>query len=75
MPIVTRSAIDEGPNQKVVNVIRTIMRLGVKTEANLFAIFRFMWMSMTRTEKFSAVVVTPTRDGKRIEATLSFDQS
>lgn len=54
IPIVMRSAMDEGPNQKVVNVIRTIIRLGVKTEANLFAILRLMWKSMTRTEKFSA---------------------
>lgn len=51
MPIVTRSAIDEGPNQKVVNVIRTIIRVGTKTEAILFAILRFILSSITRSEK------------------------
>lgn len=29
MPMETRSEIEAGPNQKVVNVIRTIMKLGV----------------------------------------------
>lgn len=41
IPMVTRSDIDPGPNQYVVNVIKTIKSDGVKTPASLFAILLF----------------------------------
>ena len=47
IPMATRSEIESGPSQKLVKVIKTIMREGVKTPANLLAMFLFMLTLIT----------------------------